>query len=271
MAHHLGTVHAAPVAPKPPSFKAPEVKHDIIEAEFQDFKQKWEIYTQNVPNAAAPAYLLQCCSADLQSMVQKEHIDILARPVEEVMEAIKHLAVIDVMTCVKQRELIRLAQDHDEPIRQFVARVKGVSRSCKLTVKCTRAGCDTDVDFADGVVKMVVLNGLASEDVAREVLATPDLDDKSLAETIKIIEGRERADRSIKGMPGGVQAAVKQTTFKKMSRQDAQLKVKIKCKDCQGEFNKHAIGRAKDGGEELKTYEICKDCHKRKKKKKPET
>ena len=40
-----------------------------------------------------------------------------------------------------------MSQEHSEPVRSFVARVKGKARSCKLVQKCK--GCAEVVDFSD--------------------------------------------------------------------------------------------------------------------------
>jgi hypothetical protein len=59
------------------------------------------------------------------------------------------------------------------------------------------------VDFTDTVVKHVMLNGLADPDVCRKVLRTPDLDNKSLAETLALIEAGETSVRAFVAPPEG--------------------------------------------------------------------
>ena len=53
-----------------------------------------------------------------------------------------------------------------------------------------------DVDFTDKVVKMVLLAGLADDDVKKEILANDKLGKMSLEQTISTVQIREQARRS---------------------------------------------------------------------------
>ena len=77
--------------------------------------------------------------------------------------------------------------------------------------KCT---CGVTVSYADEVVRWVTLAGLSSPDISREVFGTPDIDQKTLSETVAIIEAKERAARALAG-EGSVAAA---STYKQEQR-----------------------------------------------------
>ena len=109
-------------------------------------------------------YLINCCDKDVKANIHKEDPQISNKT-----EA----------TCVLQTELL--------------------SRNSNLTKKCTSSTFTMDVDFSDNIVKMVLLNGLADEDIKREILGTDNLDTKDLNTVLGLIETKECATRSLIG------------------------------------------------------------------------
>ena len=105
--------------------------------------------------------------------------------------AMKKLAVMPIAVCIIQADVIQMRQDHKEPVRHFAARIKGKAVNGKLCkdVKFTGASCEqsTVVDFTDKIVKMVLLTGIAYEDVKKEVLANDKLEKMSLKQTISTV------------------------------------------------------------------------------------
>ncbi len=65
------------------------------------------------------------------------------------------------------------------------------------------------ISYADEIVRWVILAGLSSPDIAREVFGTPDIDNKSLTDTVALIEAKERAARAIAG-EASVAAGIKE-------------------------------------------------------------
>ena len=57
-------------------------------------------------------------------------------------------------------------QDRDEPIRSYLARLKGVSAVCKLTLQCS-CNPSTGVSYADKEILHCM--GLADEDIRSQV------------------------------------------------------------------------------------------------------
>ena len=94
-----------------------------------------------------------------------------------------------------------MRQDHTEPILHLTARIKGKAVNGKFCkdVKCKGTRCEqsTVVDFTDDIVKMVLLAGLADNNVKKEVLANDKLEKMSLEQTISTVEIREQALRSL--------------------------------------------------------------------------
>ena len=116
---------------------------------------------------------------------------------ETLLASIERLAVISTATSVRKTELLTLRQDHGQPIRSFAARVKGKAQVCALSKQCTADGCDQVVDYTEDIVKYVVISGIVDEDIKKDVLGHPDLDTRSLNETISLIENKEMAVRAM--------------------------------------------------------------------------
>ena len=143
--------------------------------------------------------------------------------------------MVEVATSERQMELIATIQSHNDPVGSFIAKAKGIARSCGFEKKCS---CVLKVDYSNEVVKMVLLNGLADAEIKRDILGTTDLDDKSLDDTVALVESKEIANRSMGG-PGEINNAA--TSYQKVKANDSRLKIKIKCSDCGKEFPKHKL------------------------------
>ena len=83
--------------------------------------------------------------------------------------------------------MLSMKQERGEAIRSFSSKVQGKAATCGFNIECTKAGCDQKVEFSHVVVKYVLVNGIADDDIKKEVLGWTNLDESSLAETIKFI------------------------------------------------------------------------------------
>ena len=118
------------------------------------------------------------------------------------------------------------------------------------------------MDYSEEMVKLVVLAGMYDDEIRRKVLGTADIDNKSLNETIAIIETEEMASRSMN--IGATSSQAGATNMKKqILPSDKRLQLKGKCASCQGEF---LIHRVKKVGKEdvLMTDKLCKQCWQKK-------
>lgn len=109
--------------------------------------------------------LLECCDETLRRDLTRIAGGSLADKTEkEVLSAIKQLAIQHENLMVARVALHNMKQDRDEPIRSFGARVRGQANICDLTVKCTAAGCEANVDYTHITIRDIVLKGLADQD-----------------------------------------------------------------------------------------------------------
>ena len=112
---------------------------------------------------------------------------------DEVLTAIKKLAVREENTMVARVQLHHMRQDRDEPIRSFCARLRGQAGVCKFNIKCQ--GCNGDVNYTEQIVRDVITRGLADSEIQLDLLGDRN-QDMTLEEVLKFVEAREAGKRS---------------------------------------------------------------------------
>ena len=220
---HQTNVHSnATQKQRPPKVDRPQIAGGATAEEWATFNQYRETFKSatNMSQAETKCQLLACCEQELEASLFKDDPKLRDRTEGDILAAMKSLAVIDVAATVRVTELLAMKQDHGEGISAFVARVHGTANICALEKACT---CGLDVNYTDEVVRWVVLAGLSSPEIAREVLGTMDIDRKSLSDTVSIVESKEHAARACMG-ESAVSAA---SSYKKEKKA-----VTINCKNC---------------------------------------
>ena len=263
LSHHLSSSHPNPAPKKTPAIPSPKLTGGIHEDQWDAFVREWGVYKGTVALAApdVPVYLLACCNQDLKSSVERADPNITSKPEGDVLAAIKRHAVISVAASVLRTELFGMKQDHGETVLAFSSRALGKARNCKFTVACRHGDPH---DYCEDMVKQIVLAGMYDEDIKRKVLSTSNIDDKTLNETIAIIEMEEMAARSMADLSlSSVQAG--STSYKKqILPTDKRLQVKGKCLSCNLEFFIHRIRKQSGKEDTLVTDKFCKSCWRKK-------
>ena len=270
LSHHLSSEHPAPARKKAPTIPQPKVTGNIYEDKWDSFTREWLVYkgTVEIPAGQLPVYLLACCSQELKESVEKADPTISTQSEAAVLTAIKRHAVVSVAASVLRTELLSMKQDHGETVLAFSSRALGKARNCKLTVRCPH---NSDVDYSEEMVKQVVIAGMYDEEIKLKVLSTVGIDDKSLNETVGIIETEEMASRSMLVASESSQAGA--TSFKKqILPSDKRLKLKGICATCRSEFLKHRIKKGGiDKEDVLLTDKHCKPCWQKRREKRTST
>ena len=177
---------------------------------------------------------------------------------QNLMAAMKRLAVISTATSVRKTELLTMRQDHGQPIRSFAAQVKGKAQVCNFTKNCR---CNMVVDYTEDIVKYVVLCGIVDEEIKRNILGQSDLDEKSLNDTISLIENKEMASRAMSSSSTTPNttidlAAVSHPDQRKSAKDnDPKLTMKATCQLCNRSIHKYKLRRGK-----FKEFNHCIAC-----------
>ena len=97
----------------------------------------------------------------------------------------------------------------------------------------------------------------------RDRLGTVDLDDKSLAETIGIIESKETALRSMSDQSTagtGAAAVSNYARQKKNPQTDQRLQLTGKCEACSKVFKNRMLSRSRNKPDEIRILKLCGEC-----------
>ena len=164
--------------------------------EWSYFETRWQDYVEatKVTCKDMVIQLLECCDEPLRKDLTRNAGGTLTnKPIEEVMAAIKKLAVRVENSMVARVRLHNMRQDRDETIRSFGARLRGQAGICKFTIKC--ANCENDVNYTENILRDVVTRGVADSDIQLDLLSDKN-QDMTLEEVFQFIEAKEAGKRS---------------------------------------------------------------------------
>ena len=102
----------------------------------------------------------------------------------------RRLAVIPVATGVLRSDLMQIRQLRDEPFRAFAARVRGKADTCAFTIDCT---CGLKINYTDHMIRDTLLNGIADDEIRREILGGADMLTRTVNEIVALLEAKEMA------------------------------------------------------------------------------
>ena len=125
-----------------------------------------------INEASATAQLFQCASQGLGDSLLKSDAEIVSKPLQELLSAMRRLAVIPVATGVLRSDLMQMRQLRDKPFRAFAARVRGKADRCAFTIDCT---CGLKINYMDHMIRDTLLNGIADDEICREILGGADM------------------------------------------------------------------------------------------------
>ena len=160
------------------------------------FLTRWGDYVAatNVTGKEKVIQLLECCDEQLRKdLTRNAGGSLTDKTADEVMAAIKKLAVREENAMVARVQLHNMRQDRDETIRSFGARLRGQAGVCKFLVTCP--GCNIEVNYTENVLRDVLTRGLADSEIQLDLLGERN-QDMSLEEVFQFIEAKEAGKRS---------------------------------------------------------------------------
>ena len=251
-----------------PKLERPQVDVGVSLEQWNVFLRRWEVFKQGsgIDEASAPSQLFQCASQTLGDNLLKSNAKIVAEPLQDLITAMRKLAVIPIATVVLRTELLQMRQLRDEPFRSFAARVRGKSDTCAFTARCS---CGSDVNYTDHMIRDTLLNGIADSDIRRETLGTKDILTCGVNDVVALVESKEMARNAMPTLDADVpaiSALKRQRSFPPRSSPPVNSSntpvtldrsVKSQCPACH-----HPFSPFKEGphGWNSKPYKICPDC-----------
>ena len=197
----LLNAHTLTHTPSHATAKAEKVKRPSIAAagtseEWAYFELRWKDYVTATKIEGRDKFiqLLECCDERLRrDLTRTAGSSLSDKTEEEVMAAIRKLAVREENTMVARVKLHGMHQDRDEPVRSFGARLRGQASICKFVIKCP--GCDNAVNYTDAILRDVLTKGIADPEIQLDLLGDKN-QDMSLEEVFKFVEAKESGKRS---------------------------------------------------------------------------
>ena len=184
------------------SAKAEKLKRPCVSVanstdDWNYFISRWDNYkvATRLTGKDVTVQLLECCDETLRKDLTRVHRNSISTFDEaELLKAIKCLAVIEENVLVSRYNLHNMRQDSEEPVRSFVARIKGQAHICKLIIPCPNCQFN-EVDYSDEIIKDVVTRGIYDNDIRLDLLSDKN-QNMSLADTIMYIEAKESGKKS---------------------------------------------------------------------------
>ena len=223
---------------KPEKTRRPSLQKGISEDRYLTFERQWARYKKSTgmqDEAMIRAQLLACCSEELGDELDNFHGAQLDQKNEaDLMAEMRKLAVVTQNNLVNIMRLRSMVQDRDEPVKSFMARLRGVAEVCKLTVKCP---CEpsVQVSYADKEIYHCLVKGLADMDIRNQVMG--EVQEMTLDALVKYVEAKESGRKAGRYLDSG-EAEVSKLTGYRVSQREQQLAGKetvddeAKCKFC---------------------------------------
>lgn len=124
--------------------KRPEITSRGTTTQWTYFLTRWEDFKEATKpkQPEIPIQLMECCDEELRADLIGMNGGTLARQTEQqVLEAIKALAVKRENKIVSIDTLGKMVQHHDEPILKYWARVKAQASVCQFQTTLNRCNC----------------------------------------------------------------------------------------------------------------------------------
>ena len=186
----------ATAAPRVEKVTRPTISSAGTCEEWAYFTTRWAEYVAatRITGRDQVAQLLECCDNQLRKDLTRNAGGSLSdKPIDEVLAAIKQLAIREENVMVARVALHNMSQDRDEPIRSYAARLRGQAGICKFSMQCQR--CSHNVVYTEQILRDIITRNIADSDIQLELLGSEN-QNMSLEEVIRFIEAKESGKRS---------------------------------------------------------------------------
>ena len=203
---HDSQVHG--LASKPEKPRRPELTMtgDAVEdTDWEQFVFKFEQYkTLAGVTKDSSSHLLECLSTEVYSVLFSTYgRGISSQSEAELLLNIKRLVVRQRNTMASIMAVLRMSQDSDQAILNYIAQLRAAARQCDFKIKCE---CGKDNDFTESIIFYKLVAGVSDMELQEELLTKADL---NLAAAEKLAVAKESAKFSQAAMTGDGVSALK--------------------------------------------------------------
>ena len=190
---------------RPDKLPRPSLEEGISEADWVWFEEQWKRYKRStgLKGDNIVDHLWATATSDLaKRCYEAGNTDKITE--DDLLKRMKKLAVRAQNNLVNIVEFLSMTQDTDEPAATYISRLRGQSKVCDFSVKCTNGECETNISYDDKMVAHQLVRGLEDLGMQEKVLAHAathkDLDLNAIS---KFVEAQEMGARSSKILGGG--------------------------------------------------------------------
>ena len=245
---------------------------NMTESQWSFTKLQWDNYIQqSVVSPAIQLLQLQAACGDSlrQRVFDTGTYSSLTNPGLFIAK-MKELSVIVVHKSIHLRNLWKMSQQADEPIRAYAARVTSTADMCTMVVKCPNQACLGDVVYRDHVVHQMIIHGMRDNDIRVRVLSRNTSGElTTLDKLIDYIAAEEAGTAeasdliSDSGIIGGIR---RKSTYhqqrNQQHQQSSQPRQAQKCRHC-GESKHGSTNSPEDRKNHCKAWgQLCNNCRK---------
>ena len=154
---HARTAHPPTATEEPTTGKAEKVRRPVISSQgtnedWSYFNSRWLEYKAATKIAGADIVyqLLETCDESLRKDLTRCYGTLVGETEDNVLKFIKTLAIRPENIMVARVKLQNLHQERDEPVRSFVARLRGQAGVCNFSkTKQCQCSQNVSVNFSD--------------------------------------------------------------------------------------------------------------------------
>ena len=212
--------------------RRPTIDIKTDETKWEVFKNAWKRYKKqlnlvdDVDRQEICMELRNACSDEVDSLLYHfagaDSLEAESLTEKELLDFIHEVAVDKVSVHVHRMEFSKMKQDTNEPIVQFVGRLKAAATFCsfKKACGCGHKECAVEVNYADEMISQQLVNGLSSHEHQLRLLVESD-ELKTLDARVKRLIGMERTDDTQLRIRNPSQANAGISSYNKSKRKSA--------------------------------------------------
>ena len=182
----------------------PTLEAGISDADWSFFVSQWERYKRSTKILGQEAIdqLWACASEELSRQCHDAGVN-KDTSEKDLLDMLRLCSIRAQNKLVNVVEFLNSSQNVEEPIAKFISRVRGQSKVCDFTVKCTKEGCDTVISYSDQLCAHVIVRGLEDPDIQERVLALAATEENlGLKKITEYVYAQETGARSRKLLSG---------------------------------------------------------------------
>ena len=151
--------------------KRPTISSAGTSEDWSYFLSRWKDYVEatKIKDKELVIQLLECCDETLRrDLTRSAGGSLTDKSQEDVLKAMRILAVREENIMVARVTLNNMTQDRDETVRSFGARLRGQAGVCKFIIPCPN--CDNEVNYTDAILCDVLTRGLNDSEIQLDLL-----------------------------------------------------------------------------------------------------